>query len=235
MNSTEFYTDSPDKMFRLGDVLKGYIAVRPTIKNPYGQAGAELEAISINLDYPEFVAILTPCCSIEKSLISLAPLKIVNKKMIKNENWIHDMTMVNRKIDPKMSLPSDDWAKLAQDKQRELLNSPKSYALMSLFVYATHDLFPRSHPEHETYGNINYYHVDFKSIYTVHCDKIIRPDKVPIESKILQLSKAARHELREKLAHYFGRIPKEDSDYARGTTENTQQISELKEKTFFLP
>ena len=41
-------------------------------------------------------------------------------------------------------------------------------------------------------------------------NQIKTPEDAPLESKCLQLSIQARSELRDKIAYYYARIPKED-------------------------
>jgi len=55
-----------------------------------------------------------------------------------------------------------------------------------------------------------YYMLDFRRICRIECNKVVKPEQAPLEPKVLQISIETRGELREKLAWYFGRIPKED-------------------------
>jgi hypothetical protein len=56
----------------------------------------------------------------------------------------------------------------------------------------------------------NYYMIDFRNTSKLNCERIINPKDAPLESKCLQLSIQARSELRDKIAYYYARIPKED-------------------------
>ncbi|NQE06295.1 hypothetical protein C5S32_10545 [ANME-1 cluster archaeon GoMg1] len=56
----------------------------------------------------------------------------------------------------------------------------------------------------------NYYILDFRNTYKLNCEKIKTLEDAPLESKCLQLPIQARSELRDKIAYYYARIPKED-------------------------
>lgn len=60
--------------------------------------------------------------------------------------------------------------------------------------------------------SINHYAIDFKKIYRVHCGGINENtiEKEVLECKKLELSVETRNNLRHKMAHYFGDVPKED-------------------------
>jgi hypothetical protein len=52
--------------------------------------------------------------------------------------------------------------------------------------------------------------INFRDIYKLRCDRINTPEDAPLDSKVLELSIEIRSELREKVAAYYGRPPKED-------------------------
>lgn len=80
-----------------------------------------------------------------------------------------------------------------------------------LFVYAGHEILPK-YSIHRKEGDIetNYYMIDFRNVSRVNCEKVITAENSPLEAKCLELSVETRAELREKVAAYFARIPKED-------------------------
>ena len=213
-NSEVFYKEGIDPVLRFGDVLKGYVAVTPKIKQPNQPASIPTLDWEINVSYPEFLAVLSPCCSIEDNVICLAPLVQVQKNFLKNPYYKEDLTRINRKIEPQNIFPPEKWKEKSSLEQQELLSKPLSYALLNYFIYDQHPLLPSYtvNIRGETLET-RYYMVDFRMIYNLKCPKIVKPDNAPIETKYLQLSIQARAELREKIAYYFGRPAEEDRSY----------------------
>jgi len=209
-----FYKDEIDNILRFGDVLKGYVAITPKIKQPNHPTSSPTLDWEIGVSYPELLAVLSPCCSIEDNLICLAPLIKVQKNFFRNPYYREDLTRINRKIEPKNAFIPEKWEGLPELQKQELLNKEMSYALLNYFIYDQHLLFPSYTVDirEETF-NTGYYMVDFRMIYSLKCQKIIKPDNAPTETKLLQLSIHAREELRLKIAHYFGRPAQEDIVY----------------------
>ena len=204
-----FYSEDPDKAFRLGDILQGFVFASTKIESP-----SSLSNYSIDVSIPEYAVILTPCCSISEKVITLTPLLPLRGAFFKNPYFVEDLTRLNRLISPENSLPPVDWGRLPPEEKQKRLAEGEAYAFVDLFIYGNHDLLP-SYAISRKEGNIdtNCYMIDFKKTYHINCDKILSPKQVPLEAKYLQLSIGTRKELRDKLTNYIQRIPDEDKDY----------------------
>lgn len=202
-----FYESKISQAFRLGDIIKGFISIQPTIMNPIIGTMTEKDNYKIDINMPDFSVILSPCCSIGDSKITLTPLVRLQSTIFKNTNFIEDPTRINREIEPQYTLSPEKFEKLPQEEIDRILQSKKGYTLLEWFIYEEHDLFT----PYELKGiETKYYMIDFRNVYKINCDKIKKPEKVPIESKVLELSIQSRADLREKLSYYYGRIPEED-------------------------
>lgn len=205
-----FYQEEVDQALRFGDVLRGYISATPNIKEPLIKEPiwpALNEGYNIDISLPTFTAVLSPCCSIREKTIALSPLMKLRSDFFKNPYFAEDFTRINRKMDPQKTVPPDKWEEFSQEEKQRHVKEGETYALLSLFIYEKHDLFPKyTLRGHE----INYYMVDFRNTYKLNCEKIITPQESPLDSKCLQLSTEARSELQDKIAFYYTRIPVED-------------------------
>ena len=208
-----FYTKKMDNILRFGDVVRGYILSNPTIKEPISPLKSESHNYKIDIEMPTYSVVLTPCCSIGESTISLTPLIKVRSDFFKNPYYAEDLTRINRTMKPQQSLPPDEWENLSLEKQQRHLAEEINYALLNLFIYEENEIF-KKHTLRQR--EITYYMIDFKNIHKIKCAMIKRPEKVKpedapiIESKVLQLSVQARSELRNKISYYYSREPKED-------------------------
>lgn len=207
--------DKIDKLLRLGDVVKGYISNTTRIKQPFLTFESSVyHNYSVNFEVPSFSVVLTPCCSIgEQNMLCLSPLIPLKSDFFKNPHLVKDFTRINREIEPDKAFAPDDWEKISCEEKQEKLAKGKGYMEYYLYIYAPSDLFP---PYGKRGQETKYYMVDFRNIQTIRCDLIQSREKTKEEniqilaSKCLQLSKLARTELRQKLAHYFSRPPIED-------------------------
>ncbi len=205
-----FYDRNLDQVFRFGDVVKDFILCSSIIEYPK----PESYDFKIDIFRPSYAVILTPCCSIGGKTILLSPLDEIKPSFFDNPYIAEDLTNINRKMTPEQSTPPIIWARMSQEEkdQRFDMSQNKSYAFFDSFIYSEHDQLPKyklknkKKVEFETGFRL----IDFKKIYKVNCSAINNSKQVPIESKILQSSIETRKELREKLAHYFYRKPKED-------------------------
>lgn len=208
-----FYQEEIDrKSLRFGDVLKGYIATDITIKEPLLSMNNECHNYKMDIELPDYSAVLTPCCSIGDNLITLAPLIKLRSNFFKNPYFVEDFTIINRVIDPEKAHFPDEWEKLSSEYMEHLKRQGPAYTLLELFIYGQNDLFPKYELRNQ---ETNYYMIDFRKTYKLKCDLIIKPKKTPVDSpilqsKCLQLSIPARSELRDKMSYYYGRIPEED-------------------------
>jgi hypothetical protein len=207
--------DRIDKLLRLGDVVKGYISNTTRIKQPFLTFESSVfHNYTVNFEVPLFSVVLTPCCSIgEQNMICLSPLIQLKSDFFKNPYLVEDFTRINREIEPNKAIAPDDWDKMSYEEKQEKLAQKKGYIEYYLFIYEPSNLFP---PYKKKLQVTQYYMVDFRNIQTIRCELIQSREKTKEEnteilaSKCLQLSKSTREELRQKLAHYFGRRPLED-------------------------
>lgn len=204
-----FYQKQIGSAFRFGDVVRGYIATTPGLKQPILSTTDDRYNIDIYL--PTYNVIITPCCSIGEKMISLTPLIGVRNSFFTNPYFKEGLTRINRKMEPQQAIPPDAWQKLSYEEKQRRLQEGHSYAFLEFFIYEGDELFPK-YIVNRKEGDIetNYYMIDFRNTYKLNCEAIITPKNVPIMSKCLQLSLRTRSELRDKLAYYYGRTPKED-------------------------
>lgn len=208
-----FYSSKRDNCLRFGDVVRGFVSTRPTIKEPVLSYVQVSRDYSVSIEIPMFSVVLTPCCSIEDSLICLTPLIQLKPSFMKNPYFVEDFTIINGEIKPQKCYAPEDWDKKSLEEKEEILASSKPYTLLSMFVYEGNRIFP---PYKLRSQEINYYMIDFRNVSTLKCEKIKRCDKMSgedmkiLDTKCLQLSDTAREELREKMAFYYGRPAEEE-------------------------
>lgn len=208
MKNSDFYNKSIDANLRFGDVLQGYLCVNPSIKSPFSKINSL--SYKINVDFPDFVVLLSPCCSIGGKKILLSPLIPIRKEFIKIDYFKEDLTRLNRRMKHRDVFTEEQWNKKDDTEKVKILNGELVYTNMELFVYESNEIFPF----YEIKGySINNYMIDFRSIYKIDCDEVISPDKSPVYSKRLQLTIDSREELRQKISFYFSRVPDEDKIY----------------------
>ncbi len=207
-----FYAEETDNYLRFGDVVRGYILPNTTIKEPILSFKSESHNYTIDVEMP-YSVVLTPCCSIGESTISLTPLIKVRSNFFKNPYFAEDLTRINRMMEPQQAHSPDEWEKFSLEEQQRYLAEEINYALLNLFIYEESEKFKKYTLRRR---EITYYMINFKNIYTTKCTMIKRPEELKpedapiIESKVLQLSIQARSELRDKIAYYYSRIPEED-------------------------
>jgi len=206
-----FYQDDLDQALRFGDIVKGYILTNAILATPIWDTEGCNYAVNVSL--PQFSVVMTPCCSIEDKTIILTPLIQVYPTFFDNPYLAEDLTRVNRIMSPQQAVPPYVWDHQLGDEERQRrLAEGNTYAFPDLFVYEKHESFPE-YVLHRKRGNdivVNYYMINFKHLYKVHCNEIVSPTNSPLESKHLQLSIEVREELRVKLARYYSRVPQED-------------------------
>jgi len=193
-----FYSENQQEVLRFGDVVEGYISSVPIIDKPL--VDLRNGAYSIQLDLSRYYAVMTPCCSIGEGTISLTPLIQVKYNFFKNPYFQQDLTNINRVMSPDKSVSSIVWNSLPEEQRQRRIQEGTTYDLLPKY---------RLGP---TIGKIetNYYMIDFRAIFKLNCKEIKNPKESPLESKILELTIPVRNELRDKLADYYKRRPKED-------------------------
>lgn len=198
-----FYEENMDSCLRMGDVVSGFILSYPTISGPFPKLGFQVE-----MKTPTYAVVLSPCCSIDGGQVALAPLTEVRASFYKNPYFSEDLTRINRPMDSQQANTPDKWESFSPEERAKKLSEGKAHALVELFIYAEHDLFPKYVVK--TNIETRFRMVDFQYITRVSCPLITRANERPINTKYLQLSIETRAELRNKLLNYFGRIPHED-------------------------
>ena len=207
-----FYDNNPQNKLRFGDIVGGFLLSHCEDYEP--SFADKPDKYRIEVGRPQFAAVLTPCCTIEQrqgKVLILSPLlQISSPPYFENSYLRGDLTRINRKMTIQEAIGPEIWAKMALDKQTEQISSSpgKKYILVEEFIYERNDLLPEYQIKYKSkIENTNYYKIDFRYIYRVHDD--ISKNK-PFIIKRLQLSIESRTELRDKIAHYFGRTPEED-------------------------
>lgn len=208
-----FYDSNPQSILRFGDVVRGFLL---THSHGYSPSSAKKpDAYQIEVAHPELVVILTPCCTIAEhrgNMLVVTPLRKIRPDLYFDNSYLReDFTCINCELTIQEAIGPEKWQKLSdEEKAQHLAQSPgKKYIILNEFIYEKHGLLPEYELIYRKKNKeaINYYMIDFRNIFRVQ----IPSDINPLSIKILQLSLQARKELREKLAHYFGRRPEEDS------------------------
>ncbi len=229
-----FYQDSIENRLRFGDVLKGFLSTIPSLAKPLDVQTKDTYRIDVCV--PDFSAVIDPCCEIGGGTLSLTPLIHAKATIWDTPNLLRDMTRINRKAMPKDVMHPRQWNDLPDERKRAIMNVSPDYGHRTYFIYesdARLDEYTVERPAkyeevtdpvsnlpkyNEISGKHTFktrcYMIDFKKIYHVSCSKIFdqdKPlDKSILDSRVLQLSKETRNELREKMGDYFGRPPEED-------------------------
>ena len=202
-----FYEPNMDNALRFGDAIEGLVSVVPIFKD----LSSNFE-YNLDISLPSYSVIMTPCCSIEDKEVAIAPLVPIKDAYIQNPYFTEDFTRLNNKIEPRSFLSDTVWAKLPPEEQARRISVGPAYFSSELFFYEGHPLLPSYTLKYR--GGLTHtttcYMVNFKSIYKIKCDKIIRSTQNQFETKRLQLSIQTRDLLRDRLNFFFGRVPDED-------------------------
>jgi len=206
-----FYESEPSTSLRLGDIVRGFIFAAPCLDKPETNPKKQF---SVDIEHPDFAAILTPCCSIERQEIVIAPLRQIRPSFLKNPFLAEDLTRLNRPMKPEHTVPPEAWERMSPDDKIKRFGpdlEKEAYTFLDVFVYAENDLLPgyvlNTRNGKKTVRN---YMISFKDITKIKCEVINRSNDSGVTTKLLELSVAAREELRKKLAYYYGRTPAED-------------------------
>jgi hypothetical protein len=193
-----------DTNLRLGDIIEGFSHIIPTFDDFF----THKNEFRLDIKNQQFFAILTPCCSIENSLITVVPLISIKHSFLSNDYFTEDLTRINRPGPPEKIFPPIHWGNLSEEEKGKEIEKGEQYAFFELFIYSPNDKFPQYNLKYKdkTLPMI-FYMIDFKQAFTVTSKKIQRGTTYP---KVLQLTIASRGELRNKLAKFYSRIPDED-------------------------
>ncbi len=206
-----FYERKIDKVFRFGDVVRGFASSTPILTEPL--LNGDTSPYKIEVCSSRLSAILSPCCSIDKGILALAPLQSILPSFYQNPWWVEDFTRLNRKMPADKSVSPNTWATMPPYvKEKDFDLEEDGYAFDDFFVYEENLSLPEYTVNIPNADNqqTRYYMIDFKTAYRINCDKIKRGKEHPIDAKLLQLSKESRADLRNKIVAYFARIPVED-------------------------
>jgi len=209
-----FYEDNPDDAFRFGDIVRGFVLSASKID--FTSFISSHKDYHIEVNQPDFAAILSPCCSIGNHTLSLSPLIEIPASFFDNPYLMEDLERLNHPMSPQQAVPPDIWTQMSdEEKQRRLdLSHPKSFAFVEYFIYSPHDLLPeyklKSKKEN---GQIKtgFYMIDFRRLYKIVCKQVNSAKQSPTKTKVLQLSIQTRANLRDKFVNYFSRVPEEDN------------------------
>ncbi len=202
-----FYQEEIDKDLRFGDILTGFVFAAPNLTD-----AVQTKNFSIEIEQPDYCVVLSPCCSIGDNVITLSPLLKIRPKFFLNPFFVEDMTRINRIMSSEQALGPEAWENMPDEERERRLEEEESFALKDFFVFDQHTLLKKYTLNFKNKDNIetNYYMIDFKNQYKLNCKRMQSATNAPIETKTLQLTVETRSELREKISHYYSRVPVED-------------------------
>lgn len=202
-----FFSSKQDEALRFGDVIEGFVLSCSELSEINTEAN-----YNINVELPQYCVVFDPCCSIGDKTISVNPLLRIRSSFFDNPYFYEDLTRINKEMEPIHTLPPHAWESMEEDVKQRKLSLGKGYAFHELFMYQGNDLFSEYEVHRKNADNINtnYYMINFKNSYKIKCGKINSAKNSPLEIKRLQLSIKSREELRQKVAHFFARVPQED-------------------------
>nr|WP_319376800.1 hypothetical protein [uncultured Methanoregula sp.] len=209
-----FYQTDHDKALRFGDVISGFFNAIPSIKDP--TLPFDNNNYKLDIGIPQYYTIMSPCCSIGDKVISLSPLIQLRPAFFSNPYFTEDFTRINRIVSPEKRFPPEVWdGQLPLEKKQIELEKGPTYTILESFVYDRDPLLKKYDLSYKNGAKYSceHYMIDFRFSFRVNCDKIIRPDQSPLDTKKLQLTPASRKELRHKIAFFYGRVPDEDSEF----------------------
>jgi hypothetical protein len=221
VSASGFYAEQWSDNLRLGDIVTGYVLADPNHIEPIKNSFVDYR---VDVKLPPLLAVLTPCCSIGAKTVLMAPLERVSRIIVvlfKNLNYRNDMTLLNLPHSP------EEWKQLDEDVTPDP-SGKLTYSQDNLFFYApTEDetlkkylvTLKKNGNEFEKFES-GYYLIDFRQASKVNCNCIVHEKDKRTDynealikargTKILELSKKSRSELRDKLAFYYSRIPDVD-------------------------
>lgn len=204
-----FYEKYPDKALRFGDVLSGFISSIPEMSKPIADNRHPEYKLSLNM--PDYCVVLSPCCSIGDSTITLAQLRPVLKSFFKNPYYEEDLTNINRRATPDKTVPPYVWNGYSEEEKRKREEEGNTFALLEYFIYAPHENLPTYQITiRQVERAVGHYLIDFRRSFRVDCSSVHSAEESPLETKILQLTVDARRQLREKISGYYSRAPADD-------------------------
>jgi hypothetical protein len=131
-----FYTSQTSNALRFGDVIKGFFSTIPVIKEPPFSLSKKY---SIEVNLPDYYAIMDPCCQIRNKCIFVTPLIPINDSFFDNPFLADDLTRLNRTMKPEQSVPPHVWEGFPPQEKQKRLQVGDRYAFVNLFVYEQND------------------------------------------------------------------------------------------------
>lgn len=205
-----FYTDALDNVLRFGDVIEGQLSVTPILK-PL-KANYNNNEYSLEIVQSKYSIVLTPCCSVSDDTIVVTPLVHIKSSFLGNPFFAEDLTRINRIMTAQNSVSPQVWSQFSVDYQTQRIEAGEQYALIENFIYEKNDLFTNYNLKLQGGSSISttYYMVDFRNCTRITSINIRSEEGLFLNKKIAQLTIEARRDLRNKIADYYGRVPKED-------------------------
>lgn len=204
------YSESSSSALRFGDIVGGFVAANLIVSLLKGGSASSDFRIAIN--HSQLMAVLSPCCSIEDKTLLLAPLQQLTPRIYENPYFAEDVTRINRRMQTKQSLPPIAWESMDPATRDRKLAEPDGFTLLDMFVYRDHELLPPYKVKTKQQGEltVSACSIDFRKIVSITCDQVQRNSADLLATKRLELTTDSRSELREKIAHFYARVPEED-------------------------
>ena len=111
-----FYSpeDKNGSFLRFGDVIAGFFHLTPSFNDlPHNS-----KDYSVKFEKKDYFVVLTPCCSIKDSKITLVPLKKVDIRIFSNSYLVEDLLRVNKPIPPEKSVSPEVWKKKCRKRKK---------------------------------------------------------------------------------------------------------------------
>jgi hypothetical protein len=203
-----FYNQNPGTDLRFGDIVKGFVVAAPTFRIP---SSDDPPVWHLKVTQARYLVVLSPCCSIERGCVLLAPLQRIRPAFLTNPYLAEDLERINRPVPADKTLAPSAWSALPEAERAKRLAAGDGFIVMDCFVYGPNAQLG-SYVLHAKSGasDQSHYLVDFGTTFRVECDAIARGRPAPSGTKLLELSISTRKWLRTKIAAYYARIPEED-------------------------
>ena len=171
----------------------------------------------VDINFPNLCVILSPCCTISEKtrndgIIAMSPLIPIWVGFFDNPYFKEDLLRINRKMNPEQSVTPHIWATFPPEEQGKRMAEGIAYAFLELFMYQEHEYLPEytlTNPKRESFQT-KFFMIDFRNNFKVNCEALKEGKETLSGARLLQLSVNTRNELREKIASFYGRVPKED-------------------------
>lgn len=209
-----FYNAQPGQDLRFGDVVKGFVATSPEFKIPSAE---DPPTWRLKITQAKYFVVMSPCCSIDRGCLLLAPLQKVRPTFLSNPYLKDELTRLNIPVPADKSLAPSAWAGLPETEKSKRLAKGAGLIFLECFIYAHHDcLGPYQLQTKDGSVDVSAYLIDFGTTFRMECEAVSRDKPAPAGTKVLELSIESRTLLRTKVAAYFARVPDEDLVGIRG-------------------